>query len=208
MSAAPAAAPRARSRPPRGWSGVELLLVLALAGILLSATAGLSARVLADARTAAAAREFASTFRALRWQSVNENRHVGLFFEQVAGAWQWWEVHDGNGNGLRTAEVRSGVDVRRSGPHRIERKHRGVRLGFPAHAVLPAIPPRRGVLGAGDPVRFGRANLVSFGPDGRSSSGTLFLTDDDHRLYGIRLYGPSTRVRVWRWDDREARWRR
>ena len=28
-----------------------------------------------------------------------------------------------------------------------------------------------------------------------------------NRLYGVRLYGVATRVRVWRWDDREMQWR-
>ncbi len=86
--------------------------------------------------------------------------------------------------------------------------HRHVRLGFPAGKNVLAIPPQRGVLATGDPVRFGRSDLISFSPRGRSSSGTLFLTDGRHRLYGVRLYGAATRIRVWRWDDRENQWRR
>ena len=82
-----------------------------------------------------------------------------------------------------------------------------MRLGFPAGQTIPSIPPQTGVLGEVDPIRFGNSNLISFSPKGRSSSGTLFITDDRHRLYGVRLYGASTRIRVWRWDDREMRWR-
>lgn len=191
-----------------GWSLLEALVALVLIGILVSWSAAIAGRVVADAHTAAAAREFAVLFRALRWRSVNENRHVGLFFEAAGGTWRWWEVADGNGNGLRTAEVRRGVDRKTSGPHRIEESHRGVRLGFPSGSALPAIPPDRGVLSGADPVRFGRADLVSFSPRGHASSGTLYLTDGEHRVYGVRLYGVGMRVRVWSWDDREGAWRR
>jgi len=191
-----------------GWSLPDVLVALVVVGLLAAWTAPVAARVVVDAKTAAAAREFALLFHALRWRAVSENRTAGLFFEQTGGVWQWWEVGDGNGNGLRTAEVRDGTDPRSSGPHRVERSHRGVRLGFPAGGPVPAIPPGRGVISGVDPVRFGRSDLISFSPSGRSSSGTLFLTDGRHRLYGVRLFGNSARVRVWRWDDGEARWRR
>ena len=191
-----------------GWSLIDALVALTVVGLLASWSAPLAARVVADAKTAAAAREFAMLFHAMRWRSVSENRNVGLFFERVGGAWQWWEVDDGNGNGLRTAEIRSGADLKRSGPHRVETTHRGVRLGFPTGNPVPNIPPRRGTLSGPDPVRFGRSDVVSFSPRGRSSSGTLFLTDGRRRLYGVLLYGASARVRVWRWDDREMQWRR
>ena len=192
-------------RHQAGWSLVEALVALTVAGLLLAWTAPIAARVVADARTSAAAREFAVLFYALRWRSVSENRHVGLYFERSGAAWQWWQVGDGNGNGLRTAEVRNGVDPKRSGPHRLGT---GVRFGFPAGGPIPRIPPRRGLLSGSDPVRFGRSDLISFGPRGRSSSGTLYLTDGRQRLYGVLLYGAATRIRVWRWDREERRWRR
>lgn len=191
-----------------GWSLIDALVALVLIGLLATWTTPIAARVVADARTAAAAREFALLFHAMRWRSVSENRSVGLFFEQVAGAWHWWEVDDGNGNGLRTAEVRNGTDPRRSGPYRVEAAHRGVRLGFPSGNPVPEIPPGSGALAGSDPVRFGRSDLVSFTPAGRSSSGTLYLTDGRQRLYGVLLYGASSRVRVWRWDAGEMQWRR
>jgi len=193
--------------PRNGWSLIGSIVTLAVAGITLSWAAAIAGRVVADAHTAAAAREFAVLFQALRWTSVSENRNVGLFFEPSGSSWQWWKVRDGNGNGLRSAEVRDGTDVKTSGPYRLENSHRGTRLGFPAGWSFPAIPPQRGVLNVNDPIRFGRSDLISFSPRGRSSSGTLFITDGRHRLYGVRLYGATTRTRVWRWDDRQAQWR-
>ena len=114
----------------------------------------------------------------------NNLRSHGLYFEELAGRWAWREVVDGNGNGLRTAEVRSGTDPTLSGPHRLEHRVAGVRLGFIPGLVVPRIPPRRGSIdSSSDPVRFGRSDLVSFSPLGSASSGTLFVTDDRDELF-------------------------
>ncbi len=206
MTHTPAVRPRAQSARHEGWSAIDSLLALVVLGLLATAAAPIALRVIGDVRTAAAAREFAVQFQALRWKSVTDNRNVGLYFEPSGGTWRWWEVRDGNGNGLRTIEVRNGTDAKVSGPHRIESTHRGVRIGFPNGQPVPDIPPQNGWVGT-DPVRFGAADLISFSPRGRSSSGTLFLTDGRHRLYGVRLYGVATRIRVWRWDAGERRWR-
>ena len=56
-------------------------------------------------------------------------------------------------------------------------------------------------------MRFGRSDLISFGPLGTASGGTLYLTDSRHRLYAVVLYGRTARVRVWRYDTREGRWK-
>ena len=167
-----------------------------------------AARTLSDARTAAAAREWATRFQAMRWRAVTEGRHVGFFFEPAGNEWSWREVVDGNGNGLRTAEVRSGMDRSLTEPRLLSTQHQAVRLALPTAFAVKRIPPRSGWISGGDPVRFGAANLISFAPSGRSSSGTLFLTDDRNRVFGIRLFGASARVRVWRWDRKEQRWRR
>lgn len=166
----------------------------------------LAGRTLADARGAAAAREWAMTLHALRWRAVTEGRSCGIYFEPHQGGWRWYEVRDGNGNGLRTSEVRGGVDLTLSGPFEMAQRHPGIDLALPSAFRVREIPPSRGWMSGSDPIRFGRSNLVSFAPDGRASSGTFYLTDDRNRLYGVRLYGASARVRVWRWEQEEQRW--
>jgi hypothetical protein len=110
---------------------------------------------------------------------------------------------DGNGNGLRTAEVGGGVDPVVAGPQRLEAELSGARLGFPDAGPFPKIPPGVGsITDTVDPVQFGNTDLVSFGPLGSSSSGTIYVTDGRHVLFGVVLYGRSGRVRVWRLDRR------
>ena len=192
----------------RGLSLVELLVALVLIGILTSVLLPTGAEMVADARAAAGAREMAATLQALRWKAVSANRSYGLFFSLDQRGWHWLVVRDGNGNGLRTAEVRSGIDPAVSGPHRMEDRVDGLYLGFPPVRSLPAIPPRSGsISNLSDPVKFGNSNLISFSPWGTASSGTLYLTDRRHALRAVVLFGPTVRVRVWRFDTREARWK-
>ena len=192
----------------RGLTLVELLAALVLIGILTSVLLPTGAEIVADARAAAGAREMAATLQALRWKAVSANRTYGLFFALDRQGWHWVVVLDGNGNGLRTGEVLDGTDPVVSGPYRMEDRVEGLYLGFPAVPSVPAIPPRSGsIANLSDPVKFGNSNLISFSPLGTASSGTLYLTDRRYALRAVVLFGPTVRVRVWRFDTREALWK-
>lgn len=187
----------------------ELLAALALLALGLAVAVPSLASLRNAGRAGAGARHMASLFHDLRWQAVSLGRYRGLFFDEDARGWRWRVVEDGNGNGLRTAEVRDGTDPVLSGPHRLSDRVEHVRLGFPGEGPFPRIPPKRGSLSdLSDPVKFGRSNLVSFSPIGGSSSGTLYVTDGVDGLYGVVLFGPSTRTRVWRFDPVQRRWSR
>jgi prepilin-type N-terminal cleavage/methylation domain-containing protein len=191
-----------------GFTLAEVAATLALLAIAAAFLFPVAADLERAHRANAAAREIGTTLQALRWRSVATNRSHGLYFRNDARGWHWFVVGDGNGNGLRTREVRSGTDPTLSGPHRVEDSVPGARLGFPPATWLPRIPPATGAIrDRSDPVQFGRSDLVSFSPLGRASSGTLYVTDGRHALRGIVLFGPSARVRVWRLDLREGRWR-
>ncbi len=195
-------------RVSRGVTLPELLVVLALGAMLLLASAPTLAHLRSAGRTAAAAREIAVTLQALRWRSVATGTSHGLSFGVDATGWSYRIVRDGNGNGLRTAEIGSGVDPALTTVVRLEHRLAPVRFGLPASSSIPEIPPRPGTIpDRSDPVAFGRSNLVSFSPLGTSSSGTLYVTDG-RELCGIVLFGPTARLRVWRYDGRSRTWNR
>jgi len=82
-----------------------------------------------------------------------------------------------------------------------------VKLGIPPGGPFPEAPPGTDWLVAGDdPVRFGNSDLVSFTPVGSASSGTLYVTDGKRGLYAVVLFGPTARLRVWRFIPEERRW--
>ena len=190
-----------------GLTLIEALAVTALIAMSVAVSVPALSTLRERGRTAAGARYLAAELHRMRWESVARRRGMGLWFVQGPQGWEWNVVEDGNGNGLRTAEVRAGVDRTLSGPHRLQASVEGVALGFPPGVVVPEIPPRRGTIPVdADPVRFGRSDLVAFSPMGRSSSGTLYVTDGHHGLFAIVLFGPGTRVRVWRYDHRSETW--
>jgi len=186
---------------------VEALVTLAIVATGAVVAIPAAARMLGSTRGEAGAREMAVTFQALRMRAVSMHRAVGLRFERAGAGWRWYEVEDGNGNGLRAAEVRSGVDATRCGPIRLEDRVERVGPGFPGPGPFPQIPPARGAIAdTSDPVQFGVSDIVSFSPDGGSSTGTLYLTDRRDGLHAVVLYGATGRVRVWKYDAARTRW--
>jgi prepilin-type N-terminal cleavage/methylation domain-containing protein len=191
----------------KGYTLAELLAVLAILAIAVAVTLPAAAEIRDAGRAAAGARRMATLFSAERWKGVAGGRSIGFQFRSTPSGWTWREVADGNGNGLRTAEITRGVDPVLTEETSLERSVSHVTLGFPPGGPFPEAPPGTGVVRAGDdPVRFGRSTIVSFSPVGSSTSGTLYVTDGQSGLYAVVLFGPTVRLRVWRWDRGEHRW--
>ena len=194
-------------RRSRGFSLTEALAGLAVAAILAAMAVPSVQAMTGRARCGAAARVLSQTFYELRWRSAAQGLAHGMLFDEDDAGWLWWVVRDGNGNGIRRAEVGAGTDSILSGPHRLEDRVSRVKLALPAGGV-PRIPPGRGRLGGSHPVRFGSSRMVVFSPLGTSSSGTLYLTDGHDGPWAVRLYGRTTRISVWRFRPQTGRWTR
>jgi prepilin-type N-terminal cleavage/methylation domain-containing protein len=194
-------------RASKGFTLAELLVVLAVIGIAVAVGLPSAAAIRESGRAEAGARLLAARLSDQRWKSVAAHGTRGLQFRRLAGRWSFREVADGNGNGLRTAEITRGVD-RPLGPDvRLESLVEHVTIGIPPGGPYPEAPPGTQLLSAGDdPVRFGASDLVSFGPYGTTSSGTLYVTDGRGGLCAVVLFGPSSRLRVWRYLPGEGRW--
>ena len=190
---------RFRSGVPRGFSLTELLLALALLGILLAVSVPLAADTVAKERLHAAGWETTALLRGLRQQAVTEGVGFGLRFVPVNGTWSYSIYRDGNGNGILTADIVSGRDPLVRGPVGGEDLHEGIRFGLPESPV-PQIPPGSGAIpNPSDPIKFGGSNIISFSPVGSISSGTLFLTDG-RRVLAVVVFGPTGRIRTQRFD--------
>lgn len=191
----------------KGYTLAELLAVLAILAMAVAVALPAAAMLRDGGRAAAGARTMATLLAAQRWKSVSGHRVRGLQFRNVGGRWSWREVLDGNGNGLRTAEVARGVDPVASADETMEHLVSDVTLGFPPGEVFPEAPPGTATLRAGDdPVRFGRSDLVSFSPVGSASSGTIYITDGRRGLFAVVLFGPTSRLRVWRFRPEDRTW--
>lgn len=191
----------------KGYTLAELVAVLAILAMAVAVTLPAAAMLRDGGRAAAGARTMATLLSAQRWKSVAGHRVRGLQFLKTGSAWSWREVADGNGNGLRTAEIARGIDPVLTPSNALERQVQDVTLGFPPGGPYPEAPPGTNTLSAADdPVRFGRSTLVSFSPVGSASSGTLYVTDGRRGLFAVVLFGPTARLRVWRFNPEERRW--
>jgi prepilin-type N-terminal cleavage/methylation domain-containing protein len=191
----------------KGYTLAELLAVLAIVAMAVAVALPAAAMLRDGGRAAAGARTMATILSSQRWKSVAGHRVRGLQFRKGGNGWSWREVADGNGNGLRSAEILRGVDPVLTPDDALELRVPDVTLGFPPGGPYPEAPPGTDTLSAGDdPVRFGRSDLVSFSPVGSASSGTLYVTDGRRGLFAVVLYGPTARLRVWRFILEERRW--
>jgi hypothetical protein len=72
---------------------------------------------------------------------------------------------------------------------------------------MPGVPDADGDAdnADGDGVRIGSARLLTLGPNGTATSGTLYL--HGRRLqFAVRVFGVTGRARVLRYDAASRRW--
>ncbi len=114
------------------------------------------------------------------------------------------EFEDGNGNGVKNAEIAAGVDHATAPPRPVFRE-RGARL-----AIVNTIPTtdEAGTLSADDaPVRFGVSPLIVFTPRRTASSGSIYVAGPDDRQYAIRVLGTTQRWRLLCLDEQAFTWK-
>jgi hypothetical protein len=108
---------------------------------------------------------------------------------------------DGNGNGVRTAEISAGID-RRLGPYeRLGDKFPGVRF-----QLAPEAADADGHSGTGsDGVRIGSPRLLTIGVDGTATSGTLYVRGRKGQ-YAVRVLGVTGRTRMLQYSAGDRTW--
>jgi hypothetical protein len=191
----------------RGLSTVELIVVLALAASLLaaSATGAFQLRDALSVRSAAA--ELSTTFVRARSYAVARGVAVALKFRRDGGRYEWTLYRDGNGNGVRTAEIASGVD--RSLALSIPWSRSDVRPGILRGSPVPdPSSPGTPLDRLDDPIRFNNSDICSFSPSGESTPGSVYLWDGRDRMAVVRVFGRSAKVRTLFYFRGEKDWRR
>ena len=174
------------------------LLEIVVAMTILAVVAGMALPrgwgLVREYRLRGAAYYFRGLIREVRTQAAAKSRYTGIVFDEVDGEPELSLHIDGNDNGIRRADVRSGVDPRIRGPWRLSDQFPGVHYGSPSSNGVPSFPP----------LRIGRGRILSFSPIGTSTSGTLFLSNEQGFLYAVIVLGTSGRVRLARY--RRGQW--
>ena len=186
-----------------GWSLVELLMVigvsLVVGALAMAAFAPLGAR----ARALGAARYLAALLQRERIEAVRTGRVCGWRFDDDGTGIGFVRVADGNGNGLRSAEIADGIDLVRGPRVRVADAFAGVR--FVIADTVPSIDGGPGLAAGADPVRIG-STILAFAPTGSATSGTLYVASADSQQFAIRILGATGRVRIFEFDRATTRW--
>lgn len=189
--------------PRAGLSAVELVGVLAvLVTVVAAVGTGVShLRAVVSIRSGAA--EVASVLYRARMFALTQAVNVGVKYRVRDGRAEWALYGDGNGNGVRSAEIVSGVD--RPIGILTTWSRSDVWPGIMKDAVVPDPDGSGRLSGLDDPIRFNRSDICSFSATGESTPGSIYLWDGRDRMAVVRVYGRSGKIRTLylRRGDRE-----
>ena len=125
-----------------------------------------------------------------RVQAVRRSQTVAIRFASDGTDATFRTYADGNGNGVRNAEIASGVDPPLDLPVKLSELFSGVVIGAQDDE---------------DPIRLGSGNLLSFTPLGTATAGTIYVRGQSMQL-AIRIFGATGRTRLLRYDTATGEW--
>src|SRR5262245_10951299 len=128
------AGPVADMSSARGTSLLDVMFALALIGIVSTMGVVRLERALADVRETGAARAVAARIRQVRAEAIRLSSVVGLQFVLNDGTAHFRAYADGNGNGLRTRDIASGIDPPIAPPETLADASGAVRFGLDSAA--------------------------------------------------------------------------
>jgi type II secretory pathway pseudopilin PulG len=182
-----------------GYTMIEIVLAVGLVGTLTALALPAAAAVVDSSRARQAAGDIAARFRLARQRAATEGRALAVVFDQRAGRWFARLCADGNGNGVRRAEL-GGPDACEEDPTSLDERFPGIAI-----AIDATHPDPGGQVGNADPVRFGPSDVASFSSLGTATAGTIYLLGPGAE-YAVRVAGGNARTRILRWDTGSQEW--
>ncbi len=185
-----------------GFTALELLFGVAFIATVGGISVPPVLRALDDYRADGAARAVAARLQRARMEAVLRSAAVGVKFVAIDGAWTFRLYADGNANGVLTADIQSGVDRPLHPAERLSDSFAGVEF-----ATEPGLPPvdSGGSPPGSDPIHLGSGDIATFGADGTSSTGSVYLKSRT-KQYVVRVYGDTGKTRVLVFDRTARRW--
>jgi type II secretory pathway pseudopilin PulG len=186
-----------------GYSLIELVFVMGLAATLSAIAVPQSLSALDDTRAAGAARYIAARLQRARTEAIARSTTVGVKFTLAGSHYSYAMYADGNGNGIRTADIATGVDGQLLAAERLVDQFTSVDFG-----TLPGLPAvdAGGAPPGSDPVHLGASNIASFTPQATATAGSIYIRGA-RAQYVVRIYNDTARTRILKFDAVTNRWR-
>jgi prepilin-type N-terminal cleavage/methylation domain-containing protein len=197
-----------RIKTERGLTLIEMMFSLAIAGTAIGIAIPMFGDALDEMRTMSAARYVAARINAARVDAVRHSRSTALRFEPFDATdgegsrdYSFVPVADGNGNGVRSADIRDGIDTVTGPAERLRDKFPRVRF-----ELMPGLPDADDEGGTGeDGVRIGSGRILTMSLDGTATSGTLYIRGRRSQ-YAVRVLGVTGRTRLLHYQPHDRTW--
>jgi hypothetical protein len=194
---------RTSSFSQTGSSLLELVFVASLVVTSCAVAVPAILATLEESRTLGAVRYVASRLQQTRMEAVARTADVAIRFSQDPRSYVFTTFVDGNADGVRSADIQSGVDRAIGHDERLVDHFPGIEFG-----VLPALPPvdPSGTAPGNDPIKFGSSDIVTFTAMGTSTPGSLYIVGRKGTQFVIRVFGETGKTRVLRFDPASGHW--
>lgn len=192
-------------RKQNGFTLIEMIAVVAIVGIVALCAIPAFATYRKHASLVAEAEQLRSIFRAARARAITRNANSGVRFARRGSDWTFALYDDGDGDGIRSDDIASGVDPCRAAPAVLMPQFHMATI-----ALLPVAirdPDGDPLAPSAPAVQFGRSSTCSFSSTGAGTPGTVYITNRDGEICAVRVLGGSGRVRVLRYDAVRKKWR-
>ena len=193
-----------RARSGCGYSLLEVVFVLGMVITVSAAAVPQSLEGIDDFRAAGATHYIAARLQRARMEAVMRSAEVAMRFNAAPEGYSFAVFLDGNGNGVRTRDIQSGLDGRIGPEERLFDQFAGVDFG--AIPGLPAIDAG-GTPPGDDPIRLGASGFASFSARGTASTGTVYIRSGRQAQYAVRIFGDTGKTRMVKFDRHTRRWR-
>jgi len=195
-------------RRSAGFTLIDLLIVLAIAGFAVIAVYPSFARSTSVLRLELAARQVAGALHAARVYAITRSANVAVKFTTAEdGTVTYSLFRDGDGDGVLSRDIAAGKDPEVWRERRLDYLNQDIRVGIPAGRPPrhPGNPGRR-LDGTDDPIKFNKSDLASFSPIGRATPGSIYLTDPYGHLVVVRTFHLTGKITILTYDARTETW--
>jgi hypothetical protein len=125
---------------------------------------------------------------------VARSTTVALYFQADSRGTSFSIVEDGNGDGVRTADIELSIDPVIEPPVLLSDVFPGASIG-----IAPGAPVT-------DAVALSGTGILSFTPHGTATSGSVYIVGRDRTQWVVRVLGVTARARVLRLDRPTNTW--